>query len=295
MRVLLGSVAGVLAAGFLVLLLWGGFGGGADPQEIVRPEPAPPGASQPSPASSLAVEGEIDELRQLLAAKDAELDTIRGLLEESTTLLANLEEEVDWVRGELAWLQDQPGSGEVAEEESPDEGLPAETRPLFDAQALVQAGLDPSRAEWLRERFEESELDRLYLRDQATREGWLRTPRFAMANLARNEKLKQELGLESYDLMLYAARRKNRVGVEHVLSDSEAQAAGFEPGDVIVSYAGRRVFNLFDLHALTASGVLGEPVHVEILRSGDRLRLRIPRGPVGVTVEAKRILPELHH
>ena len=76
-------------------------------------------------------------------------------------------------------------------------------RPGFDAEALVAAGLDPTRAAALRERWEEHTLDKLYLRDQAAREGWMMSPRHGREQYALAARLRDEIGEEAYAALLY--------------------------------------------------------------------------------------------
>jgi hypothetical protein len=43
---------------------------------------------------------------------------------------------------------------------------------------FLEAGFDPERAEYVKQLQDELQLQRLYVRDQAEREGWIRTPRY---------------------------------------------------------------------------------------------------------------------
>ena len=64
-----------------------------------------------------------------------------------------------------------------------------------------------------------------------------------------------------------------------------------QPGDVIIRYDGTRIFSGGELRTLTGSGVVGEPVRVEVDRDGVRLEYEIPRGPLGVQIGADRVDP----
>jgi hypothetical protein len=159
------------------------------------------------------------------------------------------------------------------------------TRGDLDAESLVAAGFPAQEAAALEQRWESFELERLYLRDQATREGWLGTPRFRAEQSAldlRQEALRGELGDDAWDQVLYAAGRPNRVVVQSVLDGSPAGEAGLRAGDVILGYAGRRVFDGEELRSATTQGRAGESVAVEILRDDTTQRVFVPRGPLGV-------------
>jgi len=174
---------------------------------------------------------------------------------------------------------------------------PPPTRPAprrFDEEALVDAGFRPADAQHLRELYETVDLERLYLRDRATREGWMGTPRFAEESRALDERLdrlRPELGEDNYDWFLYASGQFNRVLVADVLERSAAEAAGVQPGDRILRYGDQRVFSASELAGLTTQGRGGDPVTVEVERAGGVQRLTLPRGPIGVRLGAERAKP----
>ncbi|MEE8157099.1 MAG: PDZ domain-containing protein, partial [Gammaproteobacteria bacterium] len=66
------------------------------------------------------------------------------------------------------------------------------------------------------------------------------------------------------------------------IETSPAQQAGLQPGDIIRSYAGERVFSSQQLVNLRSAGVKGIPVTVEIIRDGQLMQITMPRGPMGV-------------
>jgi S1-C subfamily serine protease len=73
------------------------------------------------------------------------------------------------------------------------------------------------------------------------------------------------------------------VGVQNVLASSPAERSGLKPGDEVVAYDGKRVFDIRDLNALTYAGTAGESVSVSVRRDGQTLQLTMPRGPLGIT------------
>lgn len=148
--------------------------------------------------------------------------------------------------------------------------------------ALEAAGWLPTEIERLRREFDAYELERLYLRDQATREGWRGGARFRREQRELLDELRGELGEDDYDAALYAEGRQNRVMVQSLLDDSPAQASGLRVGDEIIRYAGERIFEPIRLVRLTVAGEAGRPVEMRVLRGGEEIRLFVPRGPLGV-------------
>ncbi|HVP30028.1 MAG TPA: PDZ domain-containing protein [Myxococcota bacterium] len=165
----------------------------------------------------------------------------------------------------------------------------------LDEAALIAGGFSASEAARLRERYENVEMERLYLRDRATREGWLSTPRFAEERRALEQRLgalRGELGDDGYDWFLYASGQFNRVVVADVLDGSPAQEAGLQRGDALVRYGDQRVFDPDELMRATSAGQAGESVRVEVLRGSDRRTVTLPRGPIGVRLFTDRVQPE---
>ena len=160
-------------------------------------------------------------------------------------------------------------------------------------QRLTEAGFEEEELLQLKQVQNKFRMERLELRDRASREGWLNSAEFTSANrnLARQNRVRQTLGDERYDLYLYTGEENNRVQIGEVIDGSAAQQAGILPGDVIRSYADSRVFQLFELRQLTTSGQRDELVNLSILREGEELQLVLPRGPLGVTVSGTRLEP----
>ena len=79
----------------------------------------------------------------------------------------------------------------------------------------------------------------------------------------------EELGDDDYDLLLYASGRNNRVLLSDVLQNSPAAAAGIEPGDLLVRYDDRAVFNTRDLLSAPMALPHGEVLLVDAAGHGD--------------------------
>ena len=103
---------------------------------------------------------------------------------------------------------------------------------------------------------------------------------------------REEIGDESYDAMLYATGRKNRVVIRELLENSPGRSFGFESGDVVLSYDDRLIFRGRELRRATTQGERGEWVTVDVLRNGEVVRLRAQRGPIGAQLQSARILPD---
>jgi hypothetical protein len=138
------------------------------------------------------------------------------------------------------------------------DAAPSHPSGFFDEDLLLaEGGLDAAEAARLRETFEDLEMERLYLSDQAVREGWLYTPRYRREIQALTAETREALGDEGYDWMLYGASRHNRVLVNDLLSRSPASSAGVEIGDVVLRYDGQSIFTAHELQAATQQGPLG--------------------------------------
>jgi len=163
---------------------------------------------------------------------------------------------------------------------------PSERR--FPEDRLLAAGFSRAEVRAYRERMDGIELERLYLRDRAAREGWLGTSRYARESGELSQALletRNEFGDELYDWTLYASGRPNRVIVAEVMDGSPAASAGLEEGDVLVRYGDRNIFNAMELREETLAGRAGENTGVEVVRRGERLRIFVPRGPLGVRTD----------
>jgi S1-C subfamily serine protease len=104
--------------------------------------------------------------------------------------------------------------------------------------------------------------------------------------------LRQKVGDPTFDCLLYASQRPNRVVVRSLLASGPAARAGMRAGDAIVSYDESRIFRANELQRGTSQGEAGRPVAVEIVSSDGRSRqLMIPSGPLGVSLGEERRPP----
>jgi hypothetical protein len=236
-----------------------------------------------------------------LAAIAGELDALNAALDEERSRRAALELELAALRQDLADTEaageSDPGAAPADPTEKPSEpaGGPSTATPRgrewFDAAALRERGIEDRHAEYLRERFEALQMEELYIRDQAAREGWLNQPRHHQEMQRLREEARENLGAEDFDWLLYASGRNNRVMVRDVLESSPANAAGIRSGDLILRYDDVVVLQPTDLTTATTKGEFGSGVAVEIQRGGDVQRLYVSRGPLGARIAAVRRPP----
>lgn len=173
---------------------------------------------------------------------------------------------------------------------------PRLTEPQKNKNILVSMGVNNENASRIQRLAEKKEMEQLYLRNTAVREGWFGTEKYFEKTRELDLKsniYREELGDDKYDQFLYASQLTNRITVQSVLSESPAEIAGLQSGDYILSYDSKRVFNWSDLTALTANGAAGESIPVEVQRNGQVLQYFIARGPLGIRLSSERINPNL--
>jgi hypothetical protein len=163
----------------------------------------------------------------------------------------------------------------------------------FDDLVLQDAGLSESEVEEIQARWEQFEMDKLYLDDLARREGYFGRPRYQKRRQALDGDLRSDLGSEGYDAYLYATGQPNRVVIQNVLPDSPAALAGLETGDVVIEYAGDRVFSPREFKSATTRGKREDLVLIEVQRGEELMSFRSSRGPLGVRMKSISAPPTL--
>jgi C-terminal processing protease CtpA/Prc len=151
------------------------------------------------------------------------------------------------------------------------------TDPDGRRERMIENGFTAAEAERILQRESELRMEALQARYEAQRSG----EPFDFRNTT--SALRDELGDDAYARYLAANGRPASVTVSSVFEGSPAIAAGLRPGDEILRYDGRRVFNMNDISDLTLQGAAGENVVVDIRRDGIAMQLSVPRGPLGVT------------
>jgi hypothetical protein len=226
---------------------------------------------------------EIARLQQQLALAEEE----RVWLDER---VAALEAVIGELRTDAAITTGKP----TAEANQTAASAPTQRTLRTSVEALIAAGIPVEQATWIQARLDEYDLKQLYLQDRASREGWLKTPRYHKERRQyRNafQELRPEIGDDAYDRMLYTLGRANRVMVRDIMQNSPGEQYGLRANDRIIEYDGQRVFTSQELTTLIAGGTAGEQVLVRVQREGQQFDFYLPRGPIGVRLASSRELP----
>jgi hypothetical protein len=245
---------------------------------VTAPEPAP--EPVPNPFASLQTPASGDRVQALQNQLD------------------RLSQRVDQLEQHIATKTSEPETDETSATPEPPPGNAimsnAVMKRALSVANLVKAGVNPELADDIIRRKNDIDLKKLELRDRATREQYLGTNRYNRelnALTAEDVSLREELGDTAYDKYLYASGQNNRVRVTSVMNGSQAEIAGVQNGDIILSYDDQNLFDWSELQQATTQGERGEYVNVNIERDGQTLNLWVPRGPLGVRLGAARLEP----
>jgi hypothetical protein len=244
-----------------------------------------PGSAVPSVTADARAD---ERLVALEDALDAEILQRAALEERVAELAAQLEAlgERPRLAREAGGANDgqPPANGrEIRAREQANRGAVDQQRERLMIDRLTAAGFAPDRAEWINRRTEELRMQALQEQYDARREG--RAP----AGDIGLTTLRTELGEADYERYRTAMGQPTSVGVADVLASSPGERAGLMPGDAIVAYGGKRVFDVGELNALTLEGTPGESVVVDVRRDGQNVQLVMPRGPIGITGSSRGI------
>jgi len=283
-----GIAVGALVAGAVLSYF------GAPAQRAQRPVVG--AAAAPTTAAAPLKERD-DDLAERIAALETQLAEERERRIDLARQIDEVYERIASAGDEAApateYTADADGRGSV-DEETVREAVDYSKSRM--ERALISAGLDESLAAEIKRRGDEVAMTEMYLRDQATREGWIDTPRFEEemeALAAERTDLREELGDDAYDRYLFAMGQRNRVIVNDVMINSAAEEVGLQQGDLIVGYGDQRVFFPEDLVSQTHSGDIGEPVVLRVIRQQEPVEIEVPRGPLGVRIGGAQDDPEI--
>lgn len=157
-------------------------------------------------------------------------------------------------------------------------------------QRLIDAGLNPDRAEYIldrQERFQYEHMQLTYeyrhLRDKSSPEA--QQLKEQLGNYSHPRKMfEHELSEQEFELYLDVNGGRQEMQVDRVLDNTPAQSAGLQPGDKIISYNGERIFHSGDLRSQIYKVAPGETVRVEVQRAGSSTTevIYVPSGPLGI-------------
>ncbi len=258
------------------------------PSGVTRATDAPVAPSPAAPAQRLDLPSTMRLQQQAIVAR------LRKQLDAESAARQRLAAEVSELQGTVQMLE-QRLDGLTEQNGETDEPPPRvrESRQI-DAATFLAAGFDQNDATFLSNRWGQQQMDLLYLRDQAIREGWIDTPRYTQAVRELNSgaaSLRADIGPAAYDRFLFATGQPNRVVINAVIDSSPAHVTGLQPGDTIVTYDGNPIYSVNDLRTATTAGEPDVPVVLEVNRGGQLVELEIARGPLGVTLNPTRVEP----
>jgi hypothetical protein len=242
-------------------------------------------------SEALPLERRLSELETSLALERFERQALADELADLREVLALVPEFSAGLPPESADRPGGTGDGdrEVVEERIrqrfPD-GVPqtVEEREQYLRQRqvdnLIEAGLPPDRARYILQRQEALEMEALQGRYEATQNG--ASPE-EVASLSPDSLLRAELGDAEYEKYLQGTGRPTTISVRDVLPNSPAQAVGLQPGDEILAYNGKRVFDIGELNQLTNALKPGQTVALQLERDGQRLQVYVQSGPIGIS------------
>lgn len=169
------------------------------------------------------------------------------------------------------------------------------TRIIPNQKNLVASGINPDEANEILRRISQQDFRRLELQNLMQRATPSERREYSKELRALNKNkisLRSEMGDDAYDQYLYISDQNNRVKITSVMAGSPAEASGFQAEDVILSYDNKKILNWSDIRRATIEGEIGSYTSIEILRDGEQLSLTIPRGTLGVQLEATQIEPQ---
>lgn len=160
---------------------------------------------------------------------------------------------------------------------------------------LIASGITPDVAEDILRRMSQQDFRRLELQnliqrsDSSARREYSKELRELNSNKIS---LRSEMGDDTYDQYLFVSGQNNRVKVSSVMSGSPAESSGFQDDDVILYYDNKKILSWPDIRAATIEGEIGSYTNVDILRDGQQMSLMVPRGTLGVQLDALQINPD---
>ncbi|RDH84655.1 MAG: hypothetical protein DIZ80_04075 [endosymbiont of Galathealinum brachiosum] len=163
-----------------------------------------------------------------------------------------------------------------------------------NAENLIASGINPDIAEDILRRMSQQDFRRLELQNMMRRSSSTQRREYSkeLRELNSNKiTLRSEMGDDAYDQYLYVSGQNNRVKVSSVMAGSPAESSGFQPDDIILYYDDKKILSWPDVRAATMQGEIGSYTSIEIIRDGTQMSLMVPRGTLGVQLDAVQIEP----
>ncbi|MCW9047497.1 MAG: PDZ domain-containing protein [Gammaproteobacteria bacterium] len=218
-----------------------------------------------------------------------------------STASENLEYQIEALQYKTETLQKQLSSvidkQENLHQKNSEEPIENKTKSNSSANKknLIASGITPDVAEDILRRMSQQDFRRLELQNLIQRSDANARREYSkeLRELNSNKiSLRSEIGDDAYDQYLFVSGQNNRVKVSSVMAGSPAEASGFQSDDVILYYDNQKILSWPDIRAATIEGEIGSYTNVEILRDGQQMSLMVPRGSLGVQLDALQINPE---
>ncbi|WP_323844780.1 PDZ domain-containing protein [Microbulbifer magnicolonia] len=157
-------------------------------------------------------------------------------------------------------------------------------------QRLVDAGINPDRAEFILEKQERFQYEHTklayeyrHLKDKSSAEAERLREQLDTYSHPRKY-FEHELNEQEFELYLEATGGRQEMRIDRVVSETPAANVGLRAGDRIISYNGERVFHMGDLRTQVYRVAPGKTVAVEVQREGSSSRetIYVPSGPLGI-------------
>jgi len=159
---------------------------------------------------------------------------------------------------------------------------------------LLNAGVNSDIADDILRRISQQDFRRLELQNLIQRSNSAQRRQYTKELRALNKNkisLRSEMDDDTYDQYLFISGQNNRVKVSSVMAGSPAETSGFQSDDIILSYDNQKILTWTDIRAATIEGDIGSYTSIEILRDGEQMSLMVPRGTLGVQLDAVQIDP----
>jgi hypothetical protein len=153
-----------------------------------------------------------------------------------------------------------------------------------DTQRLLEAGFSQARIDSLRQRRDEllAQMERAAF--ERNQNGGPENPSSYAAFLDNDLLLREEMSDAEYMRYRQALGKATAVDVNQVRPGSYADQAGIKPGDQVVRFGAKRVFDYRELDALaTTNDTPSGSTAVEVLRGAQTIMVALPKGPTGLS------------
>lgn len=217
---------------------------------------------------------------------------------EVTLQITQLQQKTDWLEMQFNEIVHTQSNSKDSTENTvlaPVDNKVRQRAPVIpNKDNLVYAGVDPDIADDILRRISQQEFRRLELQNLIQRNASSETQQYRneLRELKQNKiSLRAELGDDAYDRYLVESGQNNRMKVTSVMAESPAELNGIQKEDVILYYDENRIFNWSELREATLDGEIGSYTNVVIFRDGQRMSLIVPRGTLGVQLEAVQLDP----